>query len=500
MARPWPYAGCSPAENQSLQMTARDATLRRNDREPRRPAPVCVAPLPSRAGGVARRAIPVTAHAGHAPDPCMAGVFCLPNGHRHRRDTRHDRPATDEDTTITAQPSPPTTCSLSLADPDLTIVDVRPIAAYNGWRLKGSRGAGTSRAPSRSRAPGSTASTCPRSSACSTTKGITADRDIVVYGDGLEADGVRRPAPHPGDRARPRVRGRASPPGQPMPTLPIDRLSNYDKLVHIDWLRSVLDGERPEAAPAGTLRAVPRQLRRPRGVRRRPHPGRAVPRHELARGPGRLEPPLARGDRRGASRPRDHQRHHGHRLRPGHRRGRQREVARPPCRPDRGHAGVDDPALRRRRRRPPARRRVRLVGPGRLRARDRSSASRRRSPPSAFRCRCGPRRSSTSRRPRRSSPTRPARRWSACGPGRSTSAQVSGYNYIGPAGPDRRATSGATAARTPITCSTTATSTTRCGPIPEIAANWAEAGITADKWVAFYCGTGWRASETWFYA
>jgi thiosulfate/3-mercaptopyruvate sulfurtransferase len=35
---------------------------------------------------------------------------------------------------------------------------------------------------------------------------------------------------------------------------------------------------------------------------------------------------------------------------------------------------------------------------------------------------------------------------------------------------------------------------------PEIAANWDEAGITPDKWVAFYCGTGWRASETWFYA
>jgi len=37
-------------------------------------------------------------------------------------------------------------------------------------------------------------------------------------------------------------------------------------------------------------------------------------------------------------------------------------------------------------------------------------------------------------------------------------------------------------------------------PYPEIAANWAQAGITSDKWVAFYCGTGWRASETWFYA
>lgn len=34
----------------------------------------------------------------------------------------------------------------------------------------------------------------------------------------------------------------------------------------------------------------------------------------------------------------------------------------------------------------------------------------------------------------------------------------------------------------------------------EIEANWRAAGITADKRVAFYCGTGWRASETLFYA
>ena len=37
-------------------------------------------------------------------------------------------------------------------------------------------------------------------------------------------------------------------------------------------------------------------------------------------------------------------------------------------------------------------------------------------------------------------------------------------------------------------------------PYPEIAANWRAAGITPDKHVAFYCGTGWRASEAWFYA
>jgi 3-mercaptopyruvate sulfurtransferase SseA len=35
---------------------------------------------------------------------------------------------------------------------------------------------------------------------------------------------------------------------------------------------------------------------------------------------------------------------------------------------------------------------------------------------------------------------------------------------------------------------------------PEIASIWEEVGITPDKRVAFYCGTGWRASKTWFYA
>ena len=35
---------------------------------------------------------------------------------------------------------------------------------------------------------------------------------------------------------------------------------------------------------------------------------------------------------------------------------------------------------------------------------------------------------------------------------------------------------------------------------PEIAANWQEAGITPDKRLSFYCGTGWRASEAFFYA
>jgi len=34
----------------------------------------------------------------------------------------------------------------------------------------------------------------------------------------------------------------------------------------------------------------------------------------------------------------------------------------------------------------------------------------------------------------------------------------------------------------------------------EIASNWQQAGITPDKRITFYCGTGWRASEAFFYA
>jgi thiosulfate/3-mercaptopyruvate sulfurtransferase len=76
---------------------------------------------------------------------------------------------------------------------------------------------------------------------------------------------------------------------------------------------------------------------------------------------------------------------------------------------------------------------------------------------------------------------------------------VSGYNYIGPAGRisgDVWGNCGSDAYHMQHYRSVD----NAMRPYPEIAANWAQAGITPDKWVAFYCGTGWRASETWFYA
>jgi thiosulfate/3-mercaptopyruvate sulfurtransferase len=76
---------------------------------------------------------------------------------------------------------------------------------------------------------------------------------------------------------------------------------------------------------------------------------------------------------------------------------------------------------------------------------------------------------------------------------------VSGYNYIEPAGRiagDVWGNCGSDAYH--MQHYRSVDNTMRA--YPEIAANWADAGITSDKHVAYYCGTGWRASETWFYA
>lgn len=77
--------------------------------------------------------------------------------------------------------------------------------------------------------------------------------------------------------------------------------------------------------------------------------------------------------------------------------------------------------------------------------------------------------------------------------------RVSGYDYIGPAGRiagDVWGNCGSDAHH--MQHYRNIDNTMRA--YPEIAANWAEAGITSEKRVAFYCGSGWRASETWFYA
>ena len=406
---------------------------------------------------------------------------------------------TTDATSPTSDSITPTELAARLGDPNLTIVDVRPIAAYNGWRLRGER----ARRPHpgrgrRSRWRGCAAWTTPEVDRQLADKGVTtgpADRRLR-----------RRPR-----RCRPRSQARlgaARPPRRRASSTPGSPAWAADETLPAR-ATAALRAARPHrlaprrCSPAGARRppdggeypAAPRQLRGPRGVRGGPSPGRALPRHQPARGSGRLEPPLARRDR-GDPRWRSGSPHDttvivygrdtegdANEKWPGRRAG---QIAATRAALILRYAGVDD---------------VRLLDGGYdwwvtaghpLETVIREPVAGRRL--RGRRSRSGPTSSSTSTRRRRSSPTRTGRPSSASGPGASTSATVSGYNYIGPAGRIKGDVWG--------NCGTDAyhmqhyrnvDNTMRA--YPEIAANWAEAGITPDKWVAFYCGTGWRASR-----
>ena len=142
-------------------------------------------------------------------------------------------------------------------------------------------------------------------------KGVVPGREVVVYG--AAAVTTRRPSrPALADarhRERPRLRRRLRDVGGgsgPAARAPAEvRPARPHRLAPPGARRRAPRGRARRQVPA-----LPRELRRARGIRRGPHPGRALPRHELARGSGRLEPPLARGDRRRAARARHHPRHH----------------------------------------------------------------------------------------------------------------------------------------------------------------------------------------------
>ena len=88
--------------------------------------------------------------------------------------------------------------------------------------------------------------------------------------------------------------------------LPVERLANYEQLVHPAWLQQLLDGGTPEAAPSGRFLLFHVNFGVPGGVRRQPSARRALPRHQPARERPRLESPLARGARRRRPLPRHH--------------------------------------------------------------------------------------------------------------------------------------------------------------------------------------------------
>ncbi len=386
-----------------------------------------------------------------------------------------------------------------LGDPDLTIVDVRPMAAYNGWRLRGEARGG--------HIPGAVA--FPSAWLASVDeaeierelvlRGIAPGRSIVLYAyDTADvSDLAARLDAHGITDIRIYDDGWTA--WAADDSLPVDRLPNYDKLVHTEWLRELLDGGQPEAFGGGRYLLFHVNFGVPEEYEENHLPG------ALYLDTNWLEDPENIWQRRSPAEldqavrslgitsdttvivyGRDTEGQANEKW-PGRRAG---QIAATRAMAILRYAGVED---------------VRLLDGGYdWWVRDGyplETIQRKPTPVDSFGV-------SIPQRPdfivdigeaksiladRSGSALVSVRTW------KEHIGAVSGYNYIGPAGRIAGDVWG--------NCGTDAyhmqhyrTVDNTMRPYPEIAANWAEAGITSDKRVAFYCGTGWRASETWFYA
>jgi molybdopterin synthase sulfurtransferase len=383
-------------------------------------------------------------------------------------------------------------------DPDLTIVDVRPLYAFNGWRLHGEARGG--------HIPGAVAFP----SAWLTTvddaeverllhsKDIVSSQEIVLYGAG--SDDVSAVRSRLVDLGHTGVRSYAAGFAEwaADETLPIEHLPNHERLVHTEWLEQVLDGGRPEAAPTGQFLLFHVNFGVPEEYEEDHLPGALYldtnqlenPADWNRRTPKELEAAVrALGiaqDTTVILYGRDTEGDANEKW-PGRRAG---QIAATRAAMILHYCGVDD---------------VRLLDGGYdawvQTGNPVETILREPTPVVAFGAQI---------------PWRPevivdieeAKQILADSDGAALVSvrtwnehigKVSGYNYIGPAGRivgDVWGNCGSDAYH--MQHYRNVDNTMRA--YPEIAANWEEAGITPDKWVAYYCGTGWRASETWFYA
>jgi 3-mercaptopyruvate sulfurtransferase SseA len=385
-----------------------------------------------------------------------------------------------------------------LYDPTVTVVDVRPMAAYNGWRLRDAARGG--HIPGAVSFPSAwlTSVDGPEIERLLRAKHITRERTVVLYSNEVEdvvgLAGRLEAAAHPAVR----IYADGWPAWAADETLPIEKLPNHDKLVHIAWLRQVLSAERPEAAPNRRFVLFHVNF----GVPEEYADGHIPGAHYLdtnwledpadwnRRSPRELEVALTglgiTHDTTVVVYGRDTEGHANEKW-PGRRAG---QIAATRAAMILRYAGVDD---------------VRLLDGGYdwwvQAGYPLEQVERPPTPVAAFGVAI-PARSEIivdigEAKEILADPEGAAlvsvRTW------KEHIGKVSGYNYIGPAGRIAGDVWG--------NCGTDAyhmqhyrnvDNTMRA--YPEIIANWEEAGITPDKWVAFYCGTGWRASETWFYA
>ncbi|TMM08741.1 MAG: thiosulfate sulfurtransferase [Actinobacteria bacterium] len=375
---------------------------------------------------------------------------------------------------------------------DEIVVDVRPLFAYNGWRRPGAVRGG--HVPGAVAFPSSWLRTVEEDEVerLLAAKGIVPTKDVLVYGDRQDDVDAFRVRLASLGHTRVRTADLAA------WTADLDRLPRYDKLVHPDWLWELLEGGRPEAAPAGSFRLFHVNFGVPEEYEEDHLPGAFYldtnlledPADWNRRSPEALEAAVLElgiaHETTVILYGRDTEGHADEKW-PGRRAG---QIAATRAALILSYAGVDD---------------VRLLDGGYdawvQSGKPLETTVREPVPVTSFGVRI---------------PSRPEvivdidgakeilsdRQGAALVSVRTWNEHVgksSGYNYIAPAGRiagDVWGNCGSDAYH--MQHYRTIDNTMR--PYPEIAANWAEAGITADKWVAFYCGTGWRASETWFYA
>jgi thiosulfate/3-mercaptopyruvate sulfurtransferase len=384
-----------------------------------------------------------------------------------------------------------------LADPGVTVVDVRRTAAFNGWRLQGERRGG--------HIPGAVAfptawltseddAEIERQLAA---KGIAAGRSIVIYGDGRDDAAALEARLDAADFEDVRVYDAGFPAWAADESLPLERLPNYQKLVYTEWLSELIDGGTPDTYDGSGYLLFHVNFGVPEEYAEGHLPGALYldtnrledPADWNRRSPAEIEATLrALGityDTTVVLYGRDTVGDANEKW-PGRRAG---QIAATRAALILSYAGVSD---------------VRLLDGGYdwwvTGGNPLETVERLPTPVASFGVPV---------------PQRPdfivdideakeiiaddlgalvsVRSW------REHIGQVSGYNYIGPAGRIAGDIWG--------NCGTDAYHMQHYRNIdntmrayPEIAANWAEAGITPEKHVAFYCGTGWRASETWFYA
>jgi thiosulfate/3-mercaptopyruvate sulfurtransferase len=388
-----------------------------------------------------------------------------------------------------------------LTDPGLVIGDVRPLAGFNGWRLGDEARGG--HIPGAIAFPATWLATIEPAEVATLLeeKGVLrGDGPIVVYGHGAADADTGASATRLEELGAKDVRvleegwqGWAADEG-----LPVERLPRYQALVHPAWLRTLLDGGSPEAAPEGRSLLFHVNFGVPEEYLEAHLPGALYldtnrledPADWNRRDPEEIETALAglgvTADTTVILYGRDTEGHADEKW-PGRRAG---QIAATRAALILRYAGLDD---------------VRVLDGGYdawVRAGNPVEDIVREPAPVPTTGLAVPERpellidlpeAKAILADQTAAALVSVRTW------REHIGAVSGYNYIGPAGRivgDVWGNCGTDAYH--MQHYRTVDNTMRA--YPEIAANWAAAGITPDKRVSFYCGTGWRAAETWFYA